>query len=779
MTAVKMAMADTRDTVYISSLITQGARTPLFTADPEYQVTGVSFDQGPGKITVTGERSLASRGAQAKNDYGNGKFFETNYIPDDIFVRTINDQKSIISAYSYLLGCYPDSVNGLSLESDIEEIKSVPVTNYDVDNVRPNLNLGNPRGETAQARIHPGNPDALFLTQLGRTYPGQKEKIDQQLFEAKREYEQTHGTRFYENFARAIHKPVGNMNFYSIHKYADDVIAAEANGEFSAVNLSDDLHNQLDVYFGHYFGNGLFRDYALTRAFSHTYLSSMVHELQLKMQDDQTGEFRGDLAHNAKQSVYLGNHLTLISALHLFNEVESYRVDFNDELRFQLFQKDGRYLVRSLLNDKPLRLEGVANSQGEIEWSAFRDYICSKLYFGNVDSVRDGTENPQEFMHLKESCDSFISKGYYRNDKVLLELTEAPEYLPDEPTSVPREQVIQHQASGNSILTNNFDDGVRRQSVDINVGLTNQRVDYAWNKPIKFRQTQWEEISFPMKEEFSFGTLTKQEVGLNQYRKVKIAKTVNEEITLPERHTFNFGSELLKTREVLFNSVNFLRLPEINEHKLFLADRHKFSLDKNPRLSTKRLSFNYVRKLQIPQTTKSPFALPQRHVFDYSDLTGSNKEVHFDHIKKIKVKQAETYNINLKNFNFDRLDKIKAQHGRHSAVIETQAGSDPLMKISTTGQRDEAHKVNLGGNIHKKPDYVAPIRIKQEYDPYTISFTEIGPVKSYHRELEETEFISEYPHDSSKSGRNYPSYSSSSVGPFRDRESSQDFDWGF
>ena len=50
-------------------MITQGERTPAFTANAEYQVTGVNYNQGPGKITETGEKSLAARGAQFRTDY--------------------------------------------------------------------------------------------------------------------------------------------------------------------------------------------------------------------------------------------------------------------------------------------------------------------------------------------------------------------------------------------------------------------------------------------------------------------------------------------------------------------------------------------------------------------------------------------------------------------------------------------------------------------------------------------------------------------------------------
>jgi len=395
--------ADSRGTIFISSLITQGERTPAFTGNAEYQVTGVNYDQGPGRITVTGEKSLNARGQQMRLDYGNDAFLDANYDPDTIFIRSITDQQSIIGAYAYLLGIYPDTVNGITLESDIEAIASVPVKNYDVNSVRGNVRLTAPTKETKQGKIYPGNPDALFLTQVGQLYPGLSQKVDQQLYDAKVEYEETHGTKFYEDFAKAIHRPIDNVNFYTIYRYADDILSTQANGEDSSVTLSKDLLDQLSVYYGHYFGNGMFRSQPLTRAFTHSYLASVAHELQLKMEDDQSGKWSNSGIHDIKHSVYLGNHLTLLAALNLFNEVEDYSLDFNDELRFQLFKRSGKYYVRTLLNDRALNLEGTNNKDGEAEWSAWRDYICSKLYYGNLALVREGKENPVEHVRLRDS----------------------------------------------------------------------------------------------------------------------------------------------------------------------------------------------------------------------------------------------------------------------------------------------------------------------------------------------------------------------------------------
>ena len=276
-------------------MITQGERTPSFTGDAEYHVTGANYDQGPGRITVIGEKSLSARGHKIReNSIDSGaKLLSDSYDPSNIFVRSINDQQSIIGAYAYLLGIYPDTINGISLDPGVQAITSVPVTNYDVNSVRGNLGLGNPTKPTKQAKIFPGNPDALFLTQTNELYPGLTSKIDQQIYKAKNQYEQTHGTKFYEDFAAVIQRPVSNVNFYTIYRYADDVFSTRANGKKSNVNLSKELFDDLNMYYSHYFGNGLFGDPAVTRVFAHNYLSSVAHELQLKVEDDKHSKYEG------------------------------------------------------------------------------------------------------------------------------------------------------------------------------------------------------------------------------------------------------------------------------------------------------------------------------------------------------------------------------------------------------------------------------------------------------------------------------------------------------
>jgi len=657
-------------------------------------------------------------------DYGNDLFLPSTYDPAAIFVRSINDQQSILGAYSYLLGLYPDTLNGLTLEPDVEPVGTAPVSNYEVNTVRGNVRLGSPSQATKQAKIYPGNPDALFLTKLSELYPGIAKQLTQQLFDAKVEYEETHGTKFYEEFAKAIHKPIDNVNFDSIYRYADDILTTKANGEPSAVSLTKADVDNLSVYYGHRFGNGLFRDSALTRVFAHTYLASVAHELQMKMEDDQSGKWANQGIHELRHSVYLSNHLTMLAALHLFNEAEDYRLDFNDELRFQLFKKDGKYFVRSLLNDKPLSLEGTSNADGEAEWSTWRDYICTKLYYGQISKVKEGAENPSEFLKLKDSCANFMSNAFLINDKIQKKDHDLPPAKPESPTPVPKEETKPRAPASDPIAVSNMDEGVLSQPVEISAGKTNKVVQYAWNKPLKLERTQSKEFDIPMIHWLSTDMKTEstEDVPMNQYRKIKIKTTENTAIELPERKAFNFAHDLLKTREVSFTNVDLIKIPQMTENKgLFLADRHQFDWGQNPSLSSGALKFNHHTKIKIPQTVTEEFALPEKHVFNYNSNSLNVKKVNFDHIKSVKVKQAESYDVNLSDFKFENLNDNKKNSVPGSEPIDTQFENQPVKKLDdkpATSPSSSVPSYQTG-----KPDYVAPIRIKQEYNPSGVGTT--------------------------------------------------------
>ena len=343
--------------------------------------------------------------------------------------------------------------------------------------------------------------------------------------------------------------------------------------------------------------------------------------------------------------------MTLYAATTLFDEVSDYRIDFNDEIKFQLFKRDGKYYVKSLLNNKPLSLEGTSNGDGEAEFTAWRDYICTKLYYGNTVKVRQGKESPDQNLRLSGSCEDFIANSFYFSDNVIMK---------DVPKSASASGTVPTSAAPipgveSSSLTSGLDEGVRSQSIDINAGKTSQVVEYGFYKPIKLTQTQWKPFEIPMKHGFTFDNLSKKPISLNQYRKIKIEKTTKFPINLAEKHPFNFNHDLLKTREIAFNNVDLIKIPQMFEENIYLADRHQFNWGENPSLTTMTLQFNHHVKLKIPTTTVKEYRIPEKHSFNYNSNSLDVRKVNFDHIKSVRIKQAESYDISLADFRFDSL----------------------------------------------------------------------------------------------------------------------------
>ena len=101
-----------------------------------------------------------------RNGYIHGLFLNVGDDSSAILERSINHQQSIFGVDAYLHGLYPDTVDGITLEPDIEAVGDIPVKNFEVNSVRSNVRLEVPHKSTSHERIFPRNPDALYLAKL-------------------------------------------------------------------------------------------------------------------------------------------------------------------------------------------------------------------------------------------------------------------------------------------------------------------------------------------------------------------------------------------------------------------------------------------------------------------------------------------------------------------------------------------------------------------------------------------------------------------------------------
>lgn len=384
-------------TVFVSSFVSEGERTPLWTGDQQYSTTHADYGREQGKITVKGEQNMYKLGNQARSRYVRDDFMPREYDPATVLVRGPNENVSILSGYSYLLGLYPEGIEGVDLMENYDDLRSIPVTEQEVDRVRPDVGGVAPKCGTQRADFYPGNNDKEFLIKPNQLYPGQRDKINDQLNHGRREFENKYGSELYERLARATGRNPDDFNFATTLKYLDDYILSQENSASSRYSVDRDTDQLITEYYKHYFGKGLFHDEALTRVFTDAYFSNLIQELSLKRNAAEGEYYDGKLVEKLQHSVHVGNHQTYAAILHALGERDHYRLDFAKPITWELVKRDNNYYVKALHDGRPLSLEGNADDNGEVELSTLFEYLCSKLYYGDDVLTAKGAVDPDDY----------------------------------------------------------------------------------------------------------------------------------------------------------------------------------------------------------------------------------------------------------------------------------------------------------------------------------------------------------------------------------------------
>jgi hypothetical protein len=130
------------DPLFVSKLVVHGVSTPSFKSEDKMNTTKVNYGRGKDQLTELGLNNMYKLGQKTKEELNQKSNILTQfYSPRFVFVRSMLDPKVINSAYAYLLGMYPFSVNGVTFKTDfIGNWEQVPIN--DVSSIRTILGLG-------------------------------------------------------------------------------------------------------------------------------------------------------------------------------------------------------------------------------------------------------------------------------------------------------------------------------------------------------------------------------------------------------------------------------------------------------------------------------------------------------------------------------------------------------------------------------------------------------------------------------------------------------------
>ena len=208
-----------------------------------------------------------------------------------------------------------------------------------------------------------------------------------------------------------MNKDPRDINFANTLLYLDDYMSAKENDKSTGYGLSSSTKNLVVEYYKHYYRDGYFRDEAVNKMFTDGYFRNLGKELLMKHQGITENKYGGTFINSLNHTVHIGNHQTFVAILHQLGERRDYTLDFAQKIDWELFDRNGVFYVRGTVNGEPLELEGNANSRGEVEFSIFFEYLCSKLYHGDIEAAANGSENPDTFKVSQIHCLDKLENG--------------------------------------------------------------------------------------------------------------------------------------------------------------------------------------------------------------------------------------------------------------------------------------------------------------------------------------------------------------------------------
>ena len=183
------------------------------------------------------------------------------------------------------------------------------------------------------------------------------------------------------------------LNFKTAHLYLDDYVVGQANGRqvpaFPEQALEDQRIKNYHKTF-EYEGE-LGSSNSIARVVSHSFLNYVLTKMYGKVQSLKQNN---DNSHyqNLKYSQFVGNENLLVASNRMLGVDPQGPPKFGDNLRFELYESQGQYYVKTTEYGSPVCFAGT--SDGVLSFEAFSNFVYQQLYFGNVDKYCSGEEDP-------------------------------------------------------------------------------------------------------------------------------------------------------------------------------------------------------------------------------------------------------------------------------------------------------------------------------------------------------------------------------------------------
>ena len=96
--------------LFVVEIVRHGARSEIAVMSFYEDIT---WPEGPGQLTSSGMREHYLLGKALRKEYVDGGLLSGNFTPEELYIRSTDVNRTIMSAYSQLMGFFPDPISSL------------------------------------------------------------------------------------------------------------------------------------------------------------------------------------------------------------------------------------------------------------------------------------------------------------------------------------------------------------------------------------------------------------------------------------------------------------------------------------------------------------------------------------------------------------------------------------------------------------------------------------------------------------------------------------------
>ena len=387
---------------FVMFLTRHGARTPTSPRPTNSTIYFNAWDIYLGDHTQTGNRQHYLLGVKEKKTYIDKGFLSKTFNPKEFMIMSTDFNRTIMSAYSEILGYYPFGV--ARNMTDNQKLMATPPFAFEGQtNIMKELGVVPTKYGFQPIPIHVGDIDPMmrgmdsdicpYQSTLRHKYIGSDDwnKVNQKYQDI-----------LFKEMVSKWNADKNKLDFSSAYPYIDNYYSAWYD-QMEVINpISGDAQKQVDdilrdgLYEGFY-GLDLAVKLATTRFFNFVH-STLDRKIEALSGSKNVTEFYKDI-----KLMYLSAHDSTLSAIMSgLYQKQPEQVYFASNFKVELYEvtsgnDEKKYTVRMLFNEKPFNI-GTNNTWAEVDWpyNTVKTFLKSREYDGDLNDICMNGSNSNE-----------------------------------------------------------------------------------------------------------------------------------------------------------------------------------------------------------------------------------------------------------------------------------------------------------------------------------------------------------------------------------------------